>query len=74
MTEKKEFILGEALSMSPEDRAMIAHCLISSLENSAEDNTDEEWLRLAEKRLAELENKKVKPVSWNEVKQKIRDL
>jgi len=74
MTEKAEFILGEALSVSPEDRAMIAHCLISSLEQSVEENADREWLRLAEKRLSELENNEVKPVSWNELKLKIRDL
>jgi hypothetical protein len=57
MTEKTEVILGEVLSMNPEDRAMIAHCLISSLEQAAADNTDGEWLKLAETRLAELENK-----------------
>jgi hypothetical protein len=74
MTEKTEVILGEVLSMNPEDRAMIAHCLISSLEQAAADNTDGEWLKLAETRLAELENKKVTPVSWNEVKQKVRGL
>lgn len=72
MTEKTEFILGEALSMTPEDRAMIAHCLISSLEKSAEENADREWLNLAEQRLSELENNEVKPVSWNELKRRIR--
>jgi len=73
MTEKTEFILNEALSMSPEDRAVIAHCLISSLERLMEENIDEEWLNLAVQRLSELENNSVKPVSWNELKQRIRN-
>ncbi len=74
MTEKTEFVLAEALSMSPEDRGMIAHCLISSLEQSVEENADKEWLLLAEKRLSELENNETEPVSWNELKQRIRGL
>jgi hypothetical protein len=35
MTTKSDFILNEALSMSPAEKARIAHCLISSLSQSA---------------------------------------
>ena len=72
MTEKSEFILGQALSMSPEDRAMIAQGLISSLEQPVEENVDKEWLRLAEQRVAELENNEVRYVSWDELKRSVR--
>jgi len=47
---------------------MIAHCLISSLEEPVEDNVDEAWLHLAEKRLSEIDRGKVKTVSWNDIK------
>jgi toxin ParE1/3/4 len=72
MGTKAEVILSEALSMSPAERARIAHCLISSLDQPAEKNVDEEWLELAEKRLSELESGRVKPVTWEALKQKIR--
>ena len=69
---KVESLLNDALSMNPYDRAMIAHCLISSIDHPPEENVEQAWLTLAEKRLSELENHEVEPVSWNELKQKIR--
>ena len=73
MTTKADFILNEALSMSPAERAKLAHCLISSLDQPQDKNVDTEWIELAQKRLAELENGSVQPVSWATVKQKIRE-
>lgn len=72
MATKAENILNEALSMSPAERATLAHCLISSLDHPTEKSVDEEWIKLAQKRLAELESGKVKPVSWESIKQKVR--
>ncbi len=72
MVKKTEFLLSEALSMSPNERARIAHCLISSLDEPAENNVDEEWIKLAEKRLAEMESGTVRPLTWEALKQKIR--
>ena len=73
MTSKVEFLLNEALTMSPTERAMIAHFLISSIDEPTEDDVDQEWLKLAQKRLSELENNKVTPVSWDELKKKVRN-
>ncbi len=73
MTTKSDFLIAEALSMSPAERARMAHCLISSLDQPTEKNVDDEWIRLAEKRLAELENGNVKPVTWESLKEKIRE-
>ena len=69
---KTGHLLNEAMSMSPEERAQIAHCLIYSLEQPSEKNVDIEWITLAEKRLAELETGGVSPVTWDELKRKIR--
>ena len=73
MTTKADFILSEALSMSPAERATLAHCLISSLDQTQNESVDAEWIELAQKRLAELENGRVKSVSWNTIKQMARD-
>jgi putative addiction module component (TIGR02574 family) len=72
MTSKAEFILNEALSMSPADRAKLAHFLISSLDQPKDKNVDANWIKLAQRRLADLESSSVKPVSWESIKQKIR--
>jgi len=46
MTTKSEFILSEALSMSPIERARIAHCLIYSLEKPKAESVDAQWIQL----------------------------
>ena len=73
MTTKADFILSEALSMNPAEKARIAHCLISSLDQPADENVDAQWIKLAQKRLAEMENSNIKPVSWGSIKQKIKE-
>jgi putative addiction module component (TIGR02574 family) len=72
MTTKADFILNEALSMNPAERARIAHCLISSLDMPAEENVDEAWLKHAEQRFAEIERGDVTPVSWEDIEKKVR--
>lgn len=72
MTTKSDFLLHEALSMNPNERARMAHCLINSLDHPPDEDVEEQWIKLAEKRLAELENGVVKPVSWEEIKRKVK--
>ncbi len=73
MTTKADFILNEALSMSPSERARLAHCLISSLDQPQDKSVDAEWIELAQKRLAEIENGRVQPVDWETIKEKARE-
>ncbi|MBU4318016.1 MAG: addiction module protein [Proteobacteria bacterium] len=72
MTAKSEFILNEALTMSPEERARVARCLIQSLETPSNESVDEKWVELAQKRLEELEAGIVKPISWEKIKKNVR--
>jgi len=37
------------------EKALVAHCLISSLEIKHDDSADNEWANLAKKRFSELE-------------------
>ena len=57
---------------SADERALVAHCLISSLEKQQDENVDEAWAELAEKRYAELVSGEVKPLSWEEVKKEVK--
>jgi hypothetical protein len=58
--------------LSSEERAMVAHCLISSLEGQPEDGVDDAWVELAEKRFSELESGTVRGASWQDVKSVVK--
>ena len=58
--------------LSSDEKALVAHCLISSLEVKHDDSVDQAWGELAQHRFAELESGDVKGVSWNEIKSKIK--
>ena len=73
MTKRVKNIIEESKRLSPNERAFIAHCLISSLELIQDDGVDSEWAKLAEKRYDELVSGKVGGVSWEKIKQNIID-
>ena len=53
--------------LSADERALMAHCLISSLESKQDEDVDNAWAKLAEKRYQELESGAVRSVSWEEI-------
>jgi hypothetical protein len=55
-------------ALSTNERALVAHCLISSLESQHDDGVDEAWGALAANRYAELESGAVQGLSWSELK------
>ena len=57
--------------LSSDEKALVAHCLISSLEVKHDDSVDQAWGDLAHQRLSELRSGVVKGVSWSEIKDKI---
>ena len=58
--------------LSPGERALLAHCLISSLETEQDEGVDDAWKVLAERRALELETGAVKGVSWEEIKNEVK--
>ncbi len=65
-------VIEDIKKLSADERALIAHCLISSLETKQDENVEEAWAELAEKRFAELSSGKVKSVSWEDIKAKVK--
>ena len=57
--------------LSSDEKALIAHCLISSLETKHDDNVDQAWGVLAQERLSELESGTVKGISWDQVRKEV---
>jgi len=66
-------VMKNAKDLSFNDRALVAHCLISSLETKQDEGIEEAWARLAEKRYEELVSGKVDAVSWEDVKKSARE-
>jgi len=72
MATKIKQVIGNIKNLSAEERALVAHCLISSLETQQEEGVEEAWADLAERRYAELVSGGVKAVSWEEVKKEVK--
>ena len=72
MTANIKQVIENIKKLSADEKALIAHCLISSLETRQDENVEEAWADLAEKRYAELVSGSVKPVSWEEIKNEIK--
>jgi len=67
----KQIIEGSKY-LSAKERALVAHCLISSLETRQEEGVDQAWAELAQKRYSELVSGKIEPVSWEDIKKEVK--
>jgi len=65
-------VIENIKELSQDERALVAHCLISSLESGQDDDVDEAWVALAEKRYLELESGAVKGVLWDNIKNEVK--
>lgn len=57
--------------MSAGERALVAHCLISSLESKQDDGVDDAWIDLAEKRYQALVSGEAQGLSWEEIRKEV---
>lgn len=65
-------VLENAKQLNVNERALVAHCLISSLESRQDEGVDQAWAELAELRYQELVSGKVKSVSWDDIKKEVK--
>ena len=65
-------VIEKTKHLSFKERALVAHCLISSLETKQDEGVDQAWADLAEKRYEELVSGQVKPVSWEDIKKEVK--
>ena len=57
--------------LSSDEKALVAHCLISSLETKHDDSVDQAWGELSEKRYLELISGSIKSHSWEEIRAEV---
>ena len=70
MNAKK--LLEAALALTPEERALLAHDLIYSLDGHSDADAEAAWIDEIERRARELADGTVAPVDWNDVRERIR--
>jgi putative addiction module component (TIGR02574 family) len=71
MQKNVENIINKALNLRPSDRAILAQKLINSLTPS-EDEVEQEWLDIVNKRDVEIKEGKESLVNWEKIKDKIK--
>jgi len=65
-------VLENAKQLNVNERALVAHCLISSLETRQDEGAEQAWAELAEKRYQDLVSGKVESVSWDDIKKAVK--
>lgn len=64
-------LLKDALQLPPEARAALAGSLLDSLDSTVDPDAEQAWEREISRRLAQLDNGKVKPTPWSEARRTI---
>jgi putative addiction module component (TIGR02574 family) len=72
VSAKMKQLIEEIKELTAQERALVAHCLISSLENKQDEDVEAAWAELAEKRYKELESGAVKAITWGKIKKGIK--
>ena len=65
-------VIESAKSLNAKEKAMLAHCLIASLETIQDEGVDLAWGKLSQKRFGELIAGEVESVSWEKIKKDVQ--
>ena len=74
MSTDSENLYHAALKLSGDERFHLAHRLLESVECERDPDYEEAWAAEIARRIEEVENGKVKTVSWEEVKKMIHEV
>ncbi len=66
MTGAAQRVFEQALELSDDDRGQLAGLLLESLEGDSNADVEAAWRTVIARRMAELDDGKVQPVSWDE--------
>lgn len=72
MTSDVAELFRQAAALPGKDRAELVGLLLESLEGEPDEGVEEAWGAEIERRIAELDSGKVKPVPWETVKAKLQ--
>ncbi|WP_415898478.1 addiction module protein [Neptuniibacter sp. QD48_11] len=72
MSAAFERVIDEIDSLSPKEKALVAHRLIESLDSAQDEGSEQAWKELVEKRHDALLSGEAKAISWEEIKQQVK--
>lgn len=72
MSAAFERVIDEIEELSQEEKALVAHRLLESLDTQQDQGPEQAWKDLSDQRLQSINSGNVKGISWNEVKQQIK--
>ncbi|MDP4198048.1 MAG: addiction module protein [Bacteroidota bacterium] len=72
MDKHLESVTQDALSLSLQERGILATRLLDSMDVTATNEIQASWLDVAEERLREIDEGRVQPISEDEVERRIR--
>ncbi len=64
-------IVENIAKLSSDEKALVAHCLTSSLDDQQDENVDQAWAELVQTRITEIQSGEVQGVSWGEIKNRV---
>ncbi|SMM99689.1 hypothetical protein SPONL_840 [uncultured Candidatus Thioglobus sp.] len=67
-----EQVMENVNELSTNERALMAHHLISSLDEKQDDNAQKVWMEVVDRRSAEMKSGKVQGLSWDEVEEIVK--
>jgi putative addiction module component (TIGR02574 family) len=70
MNKMVEVLLRESMQLSAMERAHLVDELLTTLETERDEDVDVAWAEEVEKRSLELSSGKVRPVIWDEVRER----
>lgn len=68
MSDALKIMLENIEQLTVKEKALAAHCLLTSMEPRSEESVESEWLKLAESRSRELASGQVQGLSWDDIK------
>ena len=71
MTKVMNRVIDDIQELSQDEKNNHIKFLIASMDEKHDENSENEWLELSQKRYEEIQSGQVQTQSWNEIKQRV---
>lgn len=71
MTKVMNRVIDDIQELSQDEKSNLIKFLIASMDEKHDENSENEWLELSQKRYEEIQSGQVQTQSWNEIKQRV---
>ena len=71
MTKVMNRVIDDIQELSQDEKNDLIKFLIASMDEKHDENSENEWLELSQKRYEEIQSGQVQTQRWNEIKQRV---